>query len=65
MQITVLLKGGQAQVFRYSEIQKKNGGTVLAIYDQTTYRITAEFSMEMIVACHRSEDCEQEVPEAG
>jgi hypothetical protein len=51
----ISLKDGQTYYYPNTSVQEKNNGEVLAVFDCTTYRIIAEFKMELVKACRRSD----------
>jgi hypothetical protein len=50
MQVTVHLKDGSKLQFPDADIQKKDNGAVIAVFDRRTYRIIAEFRADQVAA---------------
>ncbi len=56
MNVTILLKNGRKVEFANAGVQKKNDGRSTAVYDRTTFRILAEYSVDQISVCESSID---------
>jgi hypothetical protein len=56
MRINILLKNGQKIEFANADVQKKDDGRSTAVYDVTTFRILAEYTVDQISLCQSSSD---------
>jgi hypothetical protein len=52
MQATIILADGRNLAFPNADVQRKENGKVIAVFDASTYRIVEEFPADQVVACN-------------
>jgi hypothetical protein len=64
MKVIIQLKSGYKREYPNAQIQKKNDGTSIAVYDVSTFRILAEHKADQIALCQSSTE-QQKIQMAG